>query len=373
MAKVYFATARAKKWNYKESMPGKLERLLKKINLSNYFKKDEWVAIKTHFGSEGAHRIVRPIFLRKVVDALKKIGAKPFVTDTVRIMGIDYLEVANQNGINHLSVGAPVVLADGLYGNDNIMVKAGEILGEIAVATLIYDVPAMVVCSHVKGHINAGYGGAIKNLAMGAVSGSHRYCGWKCGRGAMHAIGEGMLYWDEEKCTLCLQCQDICPLDCIDFKEKRFTYNDERCWRCGRCTRVCPEGALKMQGSDDETFMKSLSEAAAAVLSTFKEKKVLYINFLTEIQPECDCMPAADVPVIQDIGILLSDDIVAVEQASVDLILKEAPLPSSMASDEKIKKGEDIFLGLHKKPYHIQIEEAERLGLGSREYELIRV
>jgi uncharacterized Fe-S center protein len=373
LSKVYFASARVKKWNYNESMPGKLEKLLKKINLTDYFKKDEWIAIKTHFGSEGAHRIIRPVFLRKIVEALKKIGSKPFVTDTVRIMGIDYLEVANQNGINHLSVGAPVVLADGLYGNDNIMVKAGEILGEIAVATLIYDVPAMIVCSHVKGHINAGYGGAIKNIAMGAVSGSHRHCGWKCGRGAMHAIGEGILYWDEEKCTLCFQCQDICPLDCIDFKEQRFSYNDERCWRCGRCTRVCPEGALKMQGSDDEMFMRSLAEAAAAVLSTFKEKKVIYINFLTEIQPECDCMPAADVPFVQDIGILLSDDIVAIEQASIDLILKETPLPSSIASDEKIKDSEDIFFSLHKKPYQIQIEEAEKLGLGRREYELIRI
>ena len=125
MARVYFASARAKKWNYDDSMPGKLERLLEEIVLMNYFSPDEWVGVKTHFGSEGAHRIVRPVFLRKVVDALKKIGAKPFITDTVRIKGLDYLEVANQNGINHLSVGAPVVLGDGLYGNDSIMVRAG--------------------------------------------------------------------------------------------------------------------------------------------------------------------------------------------------------------------------------------------------------
>ena len=170
MSKVYFASARAYKWKYDDSMPGKLERLLKEINLATYFEQKEWNAVKTHFGQAGAHIIVRPNFLRKVVEALKVAGAKPFVTDTVRIKGLDYLEVANQNGLNHLSVGAPVVLADGLYGNDNIMVKAGEILGEIAIASLIHDVPAMVVCSHVKGHIQAGYGGAIKNVAMGGVS-----------------------------------------------------------------------------------------------------------------------------------------------------------------------------------------------------------
>ncbi len=374
MSKVYFVSARVKKWKYADSMPGKLERALKEINLSAHFDKDEWIAVKTHFGSEGAHRVVRPVFLRKVVDALKGIDAKPFVTDTVRIKGLDYLEVANQNGINSLSVGAPVVLADGLYGNDNIMVKAVEILGEIAVASLIHDVPAMVVCSHVKGHIQAGYAGAIKNLAMGGVSSSHRHCGWKCGRGAMHTIGEGKLLWDEEKCALCLQCEEICPLEVIKFENELFTYNEDDCWRCGRCTRVCPEGALALQG-DDERFMKSLAEAANAVLSTFKPNKVLYINFLTEIQPECDCMPAADVPVMQDQGILISDDIVAIEQAAIDILLKAKPLPQSaaIAPGKQGRQTKDILFKLSGKPYRIQIEEAGRLGLGNRDYELIEI
>ncbi|RMD56053.1 MAG: DUF362 domain-containing protein, partial [Nitrospirae bacterium] len=310
MPKVYFVPARARKWKYEDSLPGKLERLLSEISLSSYFDKKEWVAIKTHFGSEGAHRIVRPIFLRKVVEALKGIGAMPFITDSVRIMGLEYLEVANNNGINHLSCGAPIVIADGLYGRDNIIVKAGEILGEVAVPSLIYDVTGMVVCSHVKGHINAGYGGAIKNIAMGCVSSEHRYHGWKKGRGAMHTIGEGELLWDEEKCVSCYQCEEICPLGAITFNDGRLIWNSEECWRCGRCERVCQAGAIELPGND-ERFMRSMCEAAKAVLSTFGDKKVVYINFLTEIQPECDCMPVADVPVIQDIGIVASDDIVA--------------------------------------------------------------
>jgi uncharacterized Fe-S center protein len=372
VSKVYFASARVKKWKYDDSMPGKLQRLLSEIELSRYFHENEWVAVKTHFGSDGAHRIVRPVFLRKVVDSLKAVKARPFVTDTVRLKGLDYLETANQNGINHLSVGAPVVIADGLYGHDNIIVKAGEILGEIAIASLIHDVPAMVVCSHVKGHINAGYAGAIKNIAMGAVSASHRHCGWKCGRGAMHAVGEGKFVWDSEQCALCFQCKEICPLDCISFEDNTFTYKDERCWRCGRCTRVCPEGALTLPG-DDTLFMKSLAEAACAALGTFKPAKVIYINFLTEIQPECDCMPAAEVPVIQDIGIAVSDDIVAVEQASIDLLLTAKPLPASLAEDAGVEEGADILHTLHKKNYFLQVEEAERLGLGSRTYEMIEL
>ncbi len=370
-SRVYFSSARSTKWKYDDSMPGKLEMLLKEIGLSNYFSPKEWVAVKTHFGSDGAHRVVRPIFLRKVVNALKDIGAQPCVVDTVRLKGLDYLEVANQNGINHLSVGAPVVLGDGLYGKDNIMVKAGEILGEIAVASLIYDIPAMVVCSHVKGHINAGYAGAIKNLAMGGVSSSHRHCGWKCGRGAMHTIGEGDLVWDSEKCELCYQCAEVCPLNAIVFDEgDELTWDGNTCWRCGRCVRVCQCESITMPG-DDERFLRSLAEAAKAVLNTFGDKKVLYINFLTEIQPECDCMPMADVPVIQDKGILVSDDLVAIEQASIDMLRKSAPLPESAAVKEDIGQDGDILFGLHKRNYILQVEEAEKLGLGSRAYELI--
>lgn len=369
MSQVYFASARALKWKYDDSMPGKLDLLLKKIGLPDYFTPGEWVAVKTHFGSEGAHRIVRPIFLRKVVDALLHCGAKPFVTDTVRIKGLDYLEVANQNGINHLSVGAPVVLADGLYGNDNIMVKAGEILREIAVASVIHDVPGMVVCSHVKGHIQAGYGGAIKNVAMGGVSSRHRECGWKCGRGAMHTIGEGMLDWNAEICEFCNQCMEICPLNVITFEEDKLKWNSDECWRCGRCERVCQSAGLSLPG-DPERFMRSLAEAAKAVLGTFKPKKVVYINFLTEIQPECDCMPMADVPVIQDLGILVSDDIVSIEQASVDLLLKAPPLPQSAADERNIVPGDDVLYKLSARPYQLQIEELERLGLGERNYEL---
>ena len=128
-----------------------------------------------------------------------------------------------------------------------------------------------------------------------------------------------------------------------------------------------------MLPGEDKRFMRSLAEAAKAVMSTFEPGKILFINFLTEIQPECDCMPAADVPVIQDIGILISDDIVSVEQASIDMLAAAVPLPQSLASDKEIRIGDDILMKLHHKPYLLQVNEAERLGIGSRKYELVRI
>jgi uncharacterized Fe-S center protein len=373
MSNVYFSTARTLRWNYRDSVPGKLETLLNKLDLKTRLAKDDWVAVKTHWGSPGAFRIIPAVMLRKVVDAVKLAGAKPFVTDTVRIQGLDYLEVANQNGLNHLSCGAPVVLADGLYGKDSILTKAGPILGEIAVASVIHDAPAMMVCSHTKGHINSGYAGAIKNLAMGCVSGRHRNRGWQKGRGGMHCHGEKGLQWDKDRCTLCQQCAEICPLDSIEFKDGEFTYDVETCWHCGRCSRVCQEGALTLP-QDDETFMKSMAEAAAAVLSTFPDrKKVVYVNFLFQVQPECDCMPVADVPVIQDQGILVSDDLVAIEQASIDILRKAPPLPQSAAEDAKLKPGDEILAKLNPRPLQLQIDECERLGLGTKSYDLVAI
>ena len=128
-----------------------------------------------------------------------------------------------------------------------------------------------------------------------------------------------------------------------------------------------------MLPGEDERFMRSLAEAAKAVMSTFEPKKIIYINFLTEIQPECDCMPCADVPVIQDIGILISEDIVSVEKASMDMLAEAEPLPQSVASEKDIRKGEDIIAKLHHKPYILQVDEAEKLGLGSATYELVRI
>ncbi len=374
MSKVFFTTARGLKWDYRQSFLGRVERMLTETGiLQGRFDKGEWVAVKTHFGSDGAHRVVRPVFLRKVVDALKDIGAKPYVTDTVRIMGLDYLEIANQNGINHLSVGAPVILADGLYGNDSIIVKApGEILGEIAVASAVHDATAMVVCSHIKGHIQAGYAGAIKNLAMGGVSASHREGGWKKGRGHMHCHAEVPLTWNPEVCTYCSQCENVCPKGAIYFAEDEFRYDEKKCWACGRCARVCPSDALAIPVADS-MFQKSLAESAAAVLSTFKPGKVIYVNFMTEIQPECDCMPSCDTPMLQDQGVLISDDLVAVEQATIDMLRKAAPLPGSVAEERGCKPGDDVLGVVNPRNYVLQVETAARLGLGEREYDLVEI
>ncbi|MCR4407883.1 MAG: DUF362 domain-containing protein [Anaerolineae bacterium] len=374
MSKVYFAPARARHWDYSASQVAGLERLIEKMDFGSAIAEGEYVAIKTHFGSEGAHRIVRPVFLRKIVEGVKAVGGKPFVCDTVRIQGWDYLEVANQNGINPQSVGCPVILADGLFGCDSIEVKAGPVLGSVRVASAIHDAPAMIVVSHCKGHIEAGYGGAIKNLAMGGAAGRHRSGDWQQARGHLHAAGaESSVVRDAELCIMCLQCLHVCPTEAISEADGGLVVDSEKCWRCGRCERVCPEGAIRLQKRGRDEFQMALAEGAKAVLSTFQPGKVLFFNFVLEVQPECDCMPMADTPLVQDRGILASRDIVAVEQAALDLINKAVPLPDSLAEDRGLRVGQRILAEALGVDGQLHVDAAARIGLGSQKYELIEL
>ena len=374
MSEVYLSSARAKRWDYNASQAAGLERLIERLDFGQAIAENEVVAIKTHFGSHGAHRVVRPLFLRKIVDGVRAVGGRPFVCDTVRINGWDYLEIANQNGINPQSMGCPVILADGLFGYDSVEAEAGPVLGSVHIASGIHDAPAMIVVSHCKGHIASGYGGAIKNLAMGGVAGRHRGGDWKQARGHLHAAsGDSFLTRHPDLCTLCLQCLHVCPTQAISETGDGLLVDDEKCWRCGRCERVCPEGAIELEKRGQDEFQMALAESAQAVLNTFETGKVLYFNFVLEVQPECDCMPMADTPIVQDQGILASRDIVAVEQASLNLINKAAPLPGSLAADRGLSVGQMILTEAMGVDGQLHIDAADQIGLGSREYQLIDV
>jgi uncharacterized Fe-S center protein len=366
MKKVYFTKARSEDYSYSASMVAKLERMLKTMELSRYIESGDKVAIKTHFGSEGGHRIVRPIFLRKIVDAVKEVGGKPFVTDTVRLEGLEYLETANMEGINYLSVGCPVVLADGLFGRNYRTKMAGDILGEIGIASEIHDADAMIVVTHCKAHIQAGYGGAIKNLAMGAIAAENK--SGRSERGRVHAI-DTYLSWDEGKCELCGDCVEICDHDAMMMTDK-IEINNFKCHKCRRCVEVCKEEALSLPVMEDE-FQMAMAEAATAALGTFKPNKVAYINFIMEVMPHCDCHPHSDVPVINDQGILLSDDIVAIDQASLDIIEKSSRLPDSKA--ENLKPDEGLLFGLTGRDPYVHVKYSEKLNLGALEYEIINL
>jgi len=370
-SKVFFTNARSLHFRYVYSLPSKLQRLLEVSNFKMSIPPKKRVAVKTHFGSQGAFRIVRPVFLRIIVNAIKEAEGIPFVTETGGLYKID---IANQNGITELSVGAPVILAGGIKDLDCVMVKTGgDLIREIGVAGAIYDADAMVVVTHSKGHIQSGYGGAIKNVAMGCVTTQNR--SGENQRGRMHAKSEAPFEWDEKLCTLCGQCVEVCSYTAraIHIEKKKVVMDKSKCWQCGRCVRVCPTSALSVD-MDEESFALGMAEAMKAVVSSFEPQRIIYINFIMEFQPECDCMPMADTPLIQDQGILVSEDPVAIDAATLDLVGAAQPLAQSKAEDQDVTKAGPEFLNkvMGRDPW-LQVNMAEKLGLGIKQYDLIQI
>ena len=349
--------------SYDISLPAKLESLLDEYDLGHFIENGEYVAIKTHFGSWGGHRIIRPIFMKKVVDAVKKAGGKPFVTDTTRIPGIEYLEAASQNGINTATLGCPVVLADGLFGNNSKTVMAGE-AGEIGIAGEIYDAKSMIVVTHCKGHIGAGFGGAIKNLAMGCVSSNIR-CEGK-NRSRIHAMENERVRWIEEKCVQCLECIKACDHGAISlYEEHTIIIDHNECQKCGRCTKVCPEHALELKTSERH-FHLGMADTAKAVLDTFEPGKVHYLNFILEVMPHCDCHQHSDVPIINDQGVLLGDDALAIDLASLDIIENAKLCPDSAADDHVSGKG--LFHRITKRNADFYLDRCAERGVGNTKW-----
>jgi len=370
-SKVFYTDARSLHYRSDFSLPAKYKRLLEKANFKQYIPSGKKIAVKTHFGTHGAFRIVRPSFLRITAEAVKEARGIPFITDSG---GMGKLESAVYNGLTELSVGAPVILAGGIKDLDAVMIKTGgPLLEEIGVAGAIYDADAMVVVSHAKGHVQSGYGGAIKNVGMGCVTTQNR--AGENQRGRIHARGEAPFNWDESLCILCGQCVDVCSFisNTLRIENKKVKIDLRRCWRCGRCVRVCQTGALSVN-LDEKSFCAGIAESCKAVLSTFAPNRVVCVNFVLEFIPECDCMQMADTPIIQDQGILVSDDIVAIDAATLDLVAKAQPMKQSRAEDNNVRDaGPEMLKNVIGQDPWTLLKAAEEMGLGSTKYELIRV
>lgn len=349
-----------------ESPVYRIKKLLDIAGINEVVEKGDYVAIKVHLGSEGGYRIIRPPFIKKVVEKVKELGGKPFVTDTCRPPSLDYLEIAKMQGINELSVGAPIIIADGIKGNDYRIIKVnGFVLKEIEVASAIADADAMIVLSHSKGHRQTAYGGAIKNVAMGCTARSTKR--------KIHSVLGDVPIWDESKCIRCGICVKVCDHNAIYFKNRKVVIDPEKCVRCYRCVWSCPSHALTWKKTDIEKLFMAMADAVEAVLKTFKPGKVLYVNFVMDVMFICDCAPIATLPIVPDQGILASKDIVAIDKASLDLINSAPGIPGQIALNKKVgvlKEGENKFMSIHGVDPLLQVIIAEKKGLGTTNYEL---
>jgi uncharacterized protein len=355
--------------NPRRNLLDKIEELLQHSGAPVRVKRGDLVAVKLHFGEKGNTSFIRPVFVRRIVDVLKALGAKPFLTDANTLYvgsrgeAVSHLETAIQNGFDYAVVGAPLIVADGLRGSTSVRVDiGGKHLTQAVLAAEIAHADAIVGIAHFKGHELSGFGGALKNLGMG--------CAAREGKLVQHSTVAPKV--KKKLCVVCGECVRWCAQGAISVGEAALIDSD-RCVGCGECILTCPEGAIQIRWNEGpQAMQEKMAEHALAVLKD-KRDKSLFVNFATQISPACDCYGHTDAPIVGDVGILSSTDPVALDQACVDLInARQGNQGTALSANWG--PGEDKFRGVYPEiDWSAQLRHAEHLGLGTRTYRLIDI
>lgn len=335
----------------------RLGALLEASKLLDIISPGDKAAVKLHFGEEGNTGYVRPEFLRVICDRIKDKKASVFLSDTntlyrgQRTNSQDHLKLAHSHGFTLEKTGVEVIIPDDTP-KENVQEVAinRKFIKRAKIARIFWDADILVGVAHFKGHMMAGFGGALKNLGMG--------CATREGKMAQHSdVSPEVIL---SNCVGCRACEKVCPVKAISFKNKKSVIDRAKCIGCASCIAACDYNAIQVDwASGGRDIQYKMIEYAAAALEN-KRNKALFINFCLKITGECDCMPQDDRRIVPDIGILISTDPVSVDKASLDLVRQRA--------------GKDIFRQVHPNcDGMIQLDYARELGLGSLDYDLISI
>ena len=373
-ARVYFTDFRTPYGG--DTMPGKLKKLIRKAGIDQLNLEGQFVAIKIHFGELGNVSYLRPNYARAVVDVVKELGGKPFLTDCntlypgSRKNALEHLYCAWENGFTPLTVGCPILIGDGLKGTDDIEVpvRGGEYVKNAQIGRAVMDADVIISMTHFKGHETTGFGGALKNLGMG--------CGSRAGKKEQH--NNGKAYVQQEICRGCRRCMRECANNGLVFdpETRKMHVDKEHCVGCGRCVGACNFDAIDFEDPNSNQMLNyRIAEYAKAVVDG---RPQFHISLVMDISPNCDCHVENDAPILPDVGMFASFDPLALDQACVDACMKCEPLPNSQLGehmrDPHFVDHHDHFTNSSpESEWQSCLSHAEKIGLGTRDYELIRL
>ena len=370
-SKVYFTDFRVKVGT---SLLDKLKKLCIKAGIKNINMEGKFVAIKMHFGELGNMAFLRPQYAKVIADIVKEQGGFPFLTDCntlypgSRKHALEHITCANLNGFNYMTTGCQIIIADGLRGTDEVEVpiKNAEVLTTAKIGRAVMDADVFISLAHFKGHEMTGFGGAIKNIGMG--------CGSRAGKMEQHSSGKVVV--NEELCRGCQRCAKECGSGAITYVNRKAHIDHDICKGCGRCIGACAFDAISNEQWDAGDILdRKMAEYAQAVC---QDRPCFHVNLAMDISPNCDCHGENDAPILPNIGMFASFDPVAVDQACVDACQKATPVVNSQLGEHLAKPDwqhhhdhfKDSNPNVHWKE---TLEHAEKIGLGSREYELVTV
>lgn len=370
-SKVYFTNLRT---NSNMTLLQKLDRLVKKAGIENIDFNEKFVAIKIHFGEPGNLAYLRPNYSKVIVDLIKSKKGKPFLTDCNTLYvgrrknAIEHMDAAYENGYNPFATGCHVIIADGLKGTDEaiIPVEGGEYVKEAKIGQSIADADIFISMNHFKGHESTGFGGALKNIGMG--------CGSRAGKKEQHNDGTPTI--SESKCRGCKKCQKECANNGLVFNKetKKMSINPDTCAGCGRCIGACNFDAIAFENyTAVENLNCRMAEYTKAVVDG---RPTFHISLVVDVSPNCDCHAENDAPILPNIGMFASYDLLALDQACVDACMNATPIRNSQLGDNLAKKDfhdhHDHFTNsTPESEWKTCLSHAEKIGLGSRDYELV--
>ena len=371
-SKVFFTDFRTLAFG--DSLPVKLKKLMKKAGVGQIDMDGKFVAIKMHFGELGNISYLRPNYAKAVADVVKELGGKPFLTDCntlypgSRKNALEHLYCAWENGFTPLTVGCPVLIGDGLKGTDDIPVPVpgGEYVKEARIGRAVMDADVFISLTHFKGHEMTGFGGTIKNIGMGSGS--------RAGKKDQHNNGKPEI--DPEQCRGCLRCLRECANGALEFNEKtrKMRVNPDNCVGCGRCLGSCNFDAIEF--SEDSALSELNCRMAEYAKAVVAGRPNFHVSLVVDVSPNCDCHGENDAPILPNLGMFASFDPLALDQACADACLNAAPLPGSQLSDNLKGSGfcdhHDHFVNsAPDSDWRTCLAHAEKIGLGTRAYELI--
>lgn len=369
-ADVFFASPKMRNLRAEETLPVKLDRIVDQLGIRDRVK-GEMVAIKMHLGFNVGYSVLHPVFVRRIVDAVKQGGGQPFVTDSPGAC-FD----AHTRGYTTETLGCPIIPNQGANEQYTYPVAHEyKNIKEWLVGGHLHDATFLIDMAHGKGHPTCSWGGVFKNLALGGMAGATR--------GAMHDTMHFDRYWFAENCPDAearKRVIDSCPFGCIvpdREKEEELHLHFEPCNQCGRCLEAAPEGSLRLAPVNFHSFQEAMALAVKFVLDTFAPEKRVFFNVATHITPVCDCFGFTGQPILPDVGIFGGNDPCAVEQATLDALRPLSIIAENVPGCMELQPGEgrhplQVLHGPWKDPYLV-VREAEKLGLGCAEYNLIDV